>query len=323
VSKSHPIAQVGKQFGISQKLQESMCLAGQGYVFEEGELLFEKLLGISVNARQIQRVSEYYGGKAEEQTIKELELGELQTKPEQSASRTYMMVDGSMLYTREEQWKEMKLGRLFNEDTRIDSSNTRTELMQSQYICHFGSHEVFTAKMELYADHYTQKVVIADGAKWIWKWISDTYPGAIQILDYYHAVEKICAFAQFQYPQDTERHSWVDKQKELLWADGVATIIERLKLVTPRNDLAAKSLSDLIRYYDTNQNRMKYGTYRAMGLLVGSGAIESAHRNVLQQRLKLSGQRWSINGAQNIANLRAYNKGNQWMNVVDLIKKAA
>ena len=65
------------------------------------------------------------------------------------------------------------------------------------------------------------------------------------------------------------------------------------------------------------------GTYRANGLLIGSGAIESAHRNVLQQRLKLSGQRWSIEGAQNIANLRAYNKGNQWGKVIDLIKNAA
>ena len=53
-----------------------MCLAGQGYVFEEGEVLFKRLLGISVNARQIQRVSEHYGKIAEQQTEEELKAGE-------------------------------------------------------------------------------------------------------------------------------------------------------------------------------------------------------------------------------------------------------
>lgn len=59
------------------------------------------------------------------------------------------------------------------------------------------------------------------------------------------------------------------------------------------------------------------------GYLIGSGAIESAHRNVVQQRLKLSGQRWSVQGAQQIVNLRAYKKSDRWNEVVDFIKQAA
>jgi len=317
------MAQVGEQFGISQALQESMCLAGQGYVFEEGELLFKRLLGISVNARQIQRVSEYYGKVAEQQTQRELASGEKSIKPDCSESRTYIMVDGSMLYTREEGWKEMKLGRLFNEDKRLELSPGRSSVIQSQYVCHFGSHDLFTAKMELYADLCPRKVFIADGAKWIWKWVSDTYPEATQILDYYHAVEKLCAFSQYQYPQENERHQWVGIQKDKLWTNGVIAVINTLKLITPKNDLAQKALEDLLRYYEANQQRMQYKTYRENGLLIGSGPIESAHRNVLQQRLKLSGQRWSVNGAQAIANLRAFNKSNQWKEVISLIKNAA
>lgn len=68
---------------------------------------------------------------------------------------------------------------------------------------------------------------------------------------------------------------------------------------------------------------MQYKTYRQNGLLVGSGPIESAHRNVIQQRLKLSGQRWSIKGAQQIDNLRVMKKSNNWECVLRLIKKAA
>lgn len=86
----------------------------------------------------------------------------------------------------------------------------------------------------------------------------------------------------------------------------------------------AKSTQDaLVNYYTNNQKRMQYGTYKAKGYCLGSGAIGSAHRNIVQQRLKLSGQRWSLNGAQQIVNLRAYHKSNRWDEVVELIKIAA
>ena len=84
-----------------------------------------------------------------------------------------------------------------------------------------------------------------------------------------------------------------------------------------------KSLNDLIRYYENNIKRMKYGTFIEKGYLIGSGAVESAHRNIIQQRLKRSGQRWSIQGAQRIANIRAYRIGNRWEEVILQIKKAA
>lgn len=68
---------------------------------------------------------------------------------------------------------------------------------------------------------------------------------------------------------------------------------------------------------------MLYQTYKMKGYIIGSGAIESAHRNVVQQRLKLSGQRWTIKGAQEIVNIRAYKKSNRWNELVDFIKNAA
>ena len=79
----------------------------------------------------------------------------------------------------------------------------------------------------------------------------------------------------------------------------------------------------MVEYYTVNQNRMHYGTFKQKGLLIGSGPIEAAHRHVIQQRMKLSGQRWTIKGAQQIANLRVSIKSNQWKDVVELTKKAA
>ena len=92
---------------------------------------------------------------------------------------------------------------------------------------------------------------------------------------------------------------------------------------TVSNKEAEKTRIDAIRYYQNNKERMQYKTYKDAGYLIGSGAIEAAHRDVVQQRLKLSGQRWSKKGAQQIVNLRAYKKSNRWKEVVNIIKKAA
>ena len=71
----------------------------------------------------------------------------------------------------------------------------------------------------------------------------------------------------------------------------------------------------------TNQWRnLQYQAYIENGLFIGSGAIEAAHRTLVQCRLKLSGQRWSENGAQNMLNLRVAHMSNQWHKVLNLIQ---
>ena len=81
-----------------------------------------------------------------------------------------------------------------------------------------------------------------------------------------------------------------------------------------------KKRKSLLTYLKNNQTRMLYKTFRDQGLAIGSGAIESAHRTVIQKRLKQSGQRWTIDGAQKIMDLRVVNASKQWHRVVDIIK---
>src|SRR5690606_19960480 len=85
---------------------------------------------------------------------------------------------------------------------------------------------------------------------------------------------------------------------------------------------AKEKLSSLLSYYKNNKKRMLYGTYKKQGYLVGSGPIESANRNVIQKRLKLSGQRWTEQGAQHIACLRAFIKSMRLEAIQHLIKAA-
>ena len=314
-----------ERFGISSKLQEVLCLLAQERVFEESEEILQSLLGVEISAKQIQRLSEYYGGELEklEDDYQNNTLDVPLVDHDRNDELVYVTLDGSMVYTREDGWKEMKVGRIYSENARVSIQEKRTEITDSVYVCTLGNNKEFFRKFEPYIDPYKRTIFIADGAKWIWNWVENSYGDSIQILDFYHAVEKLGAYATLAYKDVGERRQWLEEHKQRLKADEVEKVVEELKNTPVQTSEGEKALNDVIRYYESNMDRMKYGTFMKKGYLIGSGAIESAHRNVIQQRLKLSGQRWSIYGAQTIANLRAYKKGNRWNTLIQQIKKAA
>jgi len=119
LAKNHKLAQTNSTFGISGKLQEMVCLVGQNQVFADGEALFSEMMGISVCGKQIQRVSEYYGQRIEEAGAKSIEEGEPSPLVGNGADLTYVMPDGSMLFTRENGWKEIKVARIFSQNDNI------------------------------------------------------------------------------------------------------------------------------------------------------------------------------------------------------------
>jgi NADH:ubiquinone oxidoreductase subunit 2 (chain N) len=312
------------RFGISAKLQEIMCLLSQGAVFEESEEVLRELIGVEISAKQFQRVSEHYGNELEE-LESSYQSGDKYT-PELSVDKeepVYVMVDGSMVLTREDSWKEIKVGRLYSESARVSVQKDRTEVADSLYVCTLGNNKDFFRKLEPYVDCYSHKIIIADGAKWIWNWADDFYGDAIQILDFFHAVEKLGAYACLAYKDEQERNRWMEQQTQRLKNDQVESLTADLKNIQATTTQADKALKDVIAYYQSNIKRMKYKTFLHNGYLIGSGAIESAHRNVIQQRMKLSGQRWSKDGAQRIANLRACKKSKTWKILLDCIINAA
>jgi hypothetical protein len=234
------------------------------------------------------------------------------------------MVDGAMYLTKEEKWKEAKLGRIFNTENNIRISSNRSIISNSTYISHLGGIKDFFPKIEYHMDGLKSIVIIADGAKWIWNWADDFYPDATQILDFYHAKEHLCEFAINYFKDKKYRSIWIDEQCEILLEDDVGKVIETLEqLSISSNKKLEKQKNKLINYYLKNEKRMKYSIFIKRGLLIGSGAIESAHRNVLQERMKLSGQHWTKKGFQQISNLRTIYKSNNCNRILDLIKYAA
>jgi hypothetical protein len=181
-----------------------------------------------------------------------------------------------------------------------------------------GLFTVLTALLrEIGAAEATEWTVVGDGANWIW----DRVPGLInalgfdpsrvtQVVDFYHATEHLHAIAEQKDWSAKERRKWVERMKRLLLKDRVEEVVaERLKLFKGRG---AKKRRKLFDYFAERADKMRYGTYRQKGLPMGSGAVESCVRRVVNLRLKGNGIFWKIENAEAILHLRAQLLCGRW-----------
>ncbi len=299
-------------------MQELMIFAGESDCYSKCDEVLEKFLSIEVNSMEVYRVTDSYGEELE----RDEDFSERILSPVQKEEIVYVMVDSSMIFTRTEGWKEVKLGRIFKSSDSIDPGGKQGRILHSQYLAYLGNSESFSQQMEELIDNYGtlnhRLVFLTDGAPWIRKWIEDAFPRAVSILDFYHAKEHLCEFAAAYFKQPAKKDKWIKQQETLLLEGKVTQVISNIKSLRKTPTQAAKKLMD---YYSENQNRMDYKSYRKMGKgIIGSGAIESAHRTVIQKRMKLSGQRWTLKGAQHMLNLRIIQMNEQWSKIVQLVK---
>jgi len=111
----------------------------------------------------------------------------------------------------------------------------------------------------------------------------------------------------------------VEEICNLLFEEKVDEALMKIKLLQAKSKTKENNKDKLLVYLSNNKERINYGKYQKMGLLIGSGAIESAQRDVIQKRVKLSGQRWTKKGVQQVVNLRVYKKSGRWQRVVQCI----
>ena len=317
IVNSHPFSKGKNGFQISPLVQEKIVYVGQMDCYENCSEVLEKLSGVQIGATQIYRVTDMYGEGAEEVVNAERTLSPL--KP---GEVLYAQADGSMVLTREEGWKEVKVGRLFKSSDCIHAGSKQGWISNSQYVAHLGNSKDFTAAMDNLLESFgkldNRLIFISDGATWIKNWIEDAFPQAISILDYYHACEHLHEFSSSFFKNKDVEQKWTKQQKDLLLKSQVQEVIKNIQALAGSKN---KEAEKLIAYYQTNKDRMNYQHYKQIGCgIIGSGAIESAHRTVIQKRMKLSGQRWSKKGAQNMLNLRVINKNQQWSKIIEMSK---
>ena len=158
----------------------------------------------------------------------------------------------------------------------------------------------------------TMVVIVGDGAEWIWKRAA-WFIHRCEILDFWHALEHAWEFAHLRFGEgSTQADQWVHQIGVDLKAGQVEQVIARLKRLRPKSPQVRASLDSLIRYYSENASRMQYDTYLRLGYGIGSGAVESAHKQVVHARLRQAGMRWSEAGARRLLALRLLLLNNNW-----------
>jgi hypothetical protein len=307
---------------MSPLLQEIFCYVGQLNVYEKSTAILEKLLGITTSNMQVNKVTNFYGNLCSK--------GEALLKPVlkdiKKSEHVYVEADGSMLFTRDGGWKEVKVGRIFKSSDCISPEGKPSYIKHSQYYAHLGDSKTFTCQMDTLLDRYNvspeQLIFISDGALWIKNWIEDAFPKAISMLDYYHAKEHLYQFIEVSFIDKAAGKNWGEQQSNLLLESKVEEVMKNIESISVQ--LNKKAGDSLIANYESNKNRMDYKRYRQIGTcIIGSGAIESAHRTLVQNRMKLSGQRWSLSGAQNMLNMKTVYLNEKWENVIEMTKTKA
>jgi hypothetical protein len=148
-------------------------------------------------------------------------------------------------------------------------------------------------------------VFLGDGARWVWELARINFPEAICILDYYHACEHLTLLSQALYGEGSALAKKRFRQwRKALLKDKITPIVAQAKADLPARGQSRKAAQKQIGYFQRNQARMLYQTFRQAGCFIGSGVVEAGCKTVVGQRLKLSGMLWSRKGASDLLTIR-------------------
>jgi hypothetical protein len=206
--------------------------------------------------------------------------------------------------------REAKLGCVFTQTTwdkdgfAIRDPDTTTYVGAIETSEEFGKRIYAEARQRGWRSA-EKKVVMGDGAEWIWKVAQDYFPGAVQIVDLFHARQHLWELARKLYPnQEAEQNAWIETHQNLLDEGRIEELVQALRGIPSSNPELAKKLLKEANYFEGNTERMRYPNFRSQHLFVGTGVIEAGCKTVIGSRLKQSGMFWTVRGANAILALR-------------------
>jgi hypothetical protein len=281
--------------------------------FEEQAERWSVHYAVPVSSKTLRAVTDRVGVRcqaADRETLHRVLL----PPPAQPPQVLVVATDGSMLPMRgPEPWKEAKVAVMFRDEHHLSHRQAkRGAVTQARYVATLGGQNVFRQELSAAlamerADEAQTVVWLGDGAPSNWTLADEIRHGAVQILDWHHAVEHAMACGKVLLGDDSPfLPVWKMRMESLLMVgDMNATITELMACLFGTKHEGKKAINDLVRYFRTNEKRMRYAEFIDAGYPIGSGFVESAHRHVLQTRMKCSGQHWSQVRAHRMAMLRA------------------
>ena len=323
---------------MSQGLKSLLALLGIQTSFDEAAELAKTLLLVDISDNSIRQAVQWVGQKQVAREAKWEKLSDwhhYMHSPARQAQRPprrlYGSLDGVMVPTQAE-WRELKTlcwyevtpASVRQWPSRYKERIGELEGLKAtaiRYHCDIQDVEAFSTLLWATGCHYLadraqELIFVCDGARWIWRLVEENFPQAIQILDWYHAVEYLTPVAQAFFQEEDKQTEWLTTMKEHLWFSRTQAVIEScLALADQANvsDPATKAAT----YFQNNLARMDYAAFRAQGYFIGSGTVESGCKQIGTMRLKRSGAQWLEQGACWVAKARAAWLSGQWHEVVN------
>jgi hypothetical protein len=304
------------------------ALVGQQASFDHGREQMKVLAGLEVTAKSVERTAEAIGADiaaGEQREIGKAIQLELPVVMGEPIPILYVQMDGTgvPVVKKETEGRQGKTDGLpaHTREAKLGCVFTQTSWDKEGYAIRDPDSTTYTGAIETAEDfgkriyleawnrgwsHAVKKVVIGDGAEWIWNLADQHFPGAIQIVDLYHARQHLWNLARRLYPNDAAaQKKWLNLH-QTRWLDQgkIEKLVSSLRATDSPNPELAAMLRTEAAYFETHSERMRYPSFRKQHLFVGSGVIEAGCKTVIGSRLKQSGMFWTVRGANAILALR-------------------
>lgn len=306
----------------------SMLAAALGSFEEVQKVLKER--GIELNVKTIRAMAIGFAERAKMNLrVKSMPFGETV-----EGRRVVVSTDGGRIRIRKDikgsktkkgrrrystKWREPKLLIIYVVNSKGEIDRTFAPIIDGTLK---GPDAIF-ARIQHYLklleiDKADKVLFVADGARWIWNRVPKLFESlglaaeqCYELIDFYHAVEHLGKVAKLcKSWKAAQRKQWIGKQRKLLLNGEVEQVIEAIRTVSRKNK--GKKIGTELRYFTTNRQRMKYSLVAGLELPIGSGAIESAIRRVVNLRLKGPSIFWLRENAEAMLTLRSYYKAGRW-----------
>ena len=325
----HTLAPLDRSLGLDSGTTSTQVrlwialLAGQ-LPFAQAATTLQVLTQVALSPASVERLSVSIGTslrKHQQQQANQHQAGSLPEPNRPRPKRLYIGLDGVFVPLREA-WKkdksqgplccrfgECKSGVVYeaNEDKQGKDSRVRTHA----YIATLGNAEAFAPLLGTLAHqhgHHRAKevIVLGDGAAWIWQLAAKQFPGAVQIVDFFHACQHLAEVAEARFGKESQQaKQWLAARQEELKTNRLDGVLSEVRVWRPTSSAKRQLRVSTLAYFSNNAARMQYQSFLEKGYHIGSGVVEATCKHVVAQRLDQAGMHWRQESAEAIVALRA------------------
>ena len=310
---------------LSPALTRMVGTVGAMVSFQEGSELLRELAGVAVDAKQVERTAETLGKEISEDERVHTEALDSLPLPQ----TLYLGMDGTGIPLRAEELAgrtgkqadrsaktgEVKLCTIWSAESRDEqgipvrdegSVTYSAALESASALDTAAQRSAFAQRVwrEATRRRFGQahhRVVLGDGAVWIWNIADDQFPDATQIVDRFHAKQHLSDLGKALYgPTAPRAAQWSERRKEELDTGKFPALLTAIRRQIPRSEEARRCL----HYFHTNRERMRYPEFHAQGLCTSTGVVEAGCKVAIGTRLKRAGMHWTVPGSNAIIALR-------------------